>query len=364
MKRIWIACLLFFSAALVLAPARAASAANRGINDNANFFSEDGRRKANEIIDNIYKQHRAKEVLIETFEAVPEGMPYDQFVRQHFQQARLNGVYIMIVRKGAHVSVRADSLTDSVFTNTVCSSIAQRLAARMREIKKPPYDAALVEAVQSIADTFRGVEKGGATAAPRSSPGAYPPAAGNRPQGRSGGSWLPSSITGWICLGVGVWIVFALIRSVMRRRTGGYGGAPGAYGQMGGGPGYGGGYGGGGNYGGGGFGGGWGSSLLGGLFGAAAGNWLYDRFGRSGGSAYGAPPADTGTYSGGDQASTPDWAGPGDSGLGGGSGGDASFGGGGDDFGGGGDAGGGGDFGGGGGDFGGGGDAGGGGDFA
>ena len=73
MKRIWTACLVLFSAALMLAPARGALAANRGINDNANFFSDDGRRRGNEIIDSIYKQHHAKEVLVETFEAVPEG---------------------------------------------------------------------------------------------------------------------------------------------------------------------------------------------------------------------------------------------------------------------------------------------------
>jgi hypothetical protein len=112
------------------------------------------------------------------------------------------------------------------------------------------------------------------------------------------------------------------------------------------------------------------SGLLGGMFGAAAGNWIYDSFFRGGHSsgwggsqAYGdspgsAPePRDTDyTGTGGDFGDAGGGgAGGGDFGGGGGGGGD--FGGGGGDFGGGGGdfGGGGGDFGGGGGDFGGGG---------
>jgi uncharacterized protein len=362
MKQIWTTCLFLLSATLMLAPS--AFAANRGIHDNGNFFSDDGEQKGNAIIDQIFKQHRGKEVLVETFDAVPEGANYEQFVMEHFRDARLNGVYIVIVRKGAHVSVRADNVTGKLFTNSARTAVAQRLANKMKE-SKPPYDAALIEALQLVSDTFQGAEtKSGGTVTPsRSSPGAYPPPTVNRTQKSPSRSWLPSGMTGWICLAVGVWIIFSLIRSVMGRRGGGSGGGGGGagYGGMGGGPGYGGGYGRG--YGGG-YGGGWGSSLLGGLFGAAAGNWIYDRFARGGGSSYGASPPDSGSYSGG-APSTPDWAAPGDSGMGGESGGDASFGGGDASFGGGGDAGGGGDFGGGGGDFGGGGgDAGGGGDFA
>ena len=388
MKRFWTKMSVLLVATLaILLPGSPALASARGIKDNANFFTADGEQKANAVIDDIFKKHSKKEVLIEAFPDVPPGSTYPQFVQQRFREARVDGVYIMIVSKGAHVSVRADSVTNKLFTDDVCAKLAQRLAENMKAAGKPPFDAPLLDAVQSIADTFTRSENQGA-AVQRSSPGSYTPPvvtnSGSRSSGGMGGGFL-SHIWGWVCLGIGVWIVIALVRSVIAHRSGGFGG--GGYG--GGGPGYGGGgpgYGGyGGGYGGGGGGGGFGSSLLGGLFGAAAGSWLYDRFSHGGGSAYGAPPADSGYggggYAGGGAApSTPDWAGPGDSGTGGGSGGDASFGGGGDaggggDFGGGGDAGGGGDFGGGGdagggggdaggGDFGGGGDAGGGGDFA
>jgi len=98
MKQIWTTCLFLLSAALTLAPAPAAFASNRGIHDNANFFSDDGEQKANAIIDQIFKQHHGKEVLVETFDAVPEGTTYEQFVMQHFRDARLNGVYIVIAQ--------------------------------------------------------------------------------------------------------------------------------------------------------------------------------------------------------------------------------------------------------------------------
>jgi uncharacterized protein len=304
---------------------------------------------------------------------VPEGVPYSQFVDERTKAARVNGVYILIVRKGGHVHVAADQETARLFTKSVRDQLAQQLNDGLRK-GQPNFDNTLSEAMQFISDTFdRGERQPGGTAA------APPPRSGNAPPvvgggsggggGRSGGG-LFSSIWGWLCLIAGVWIVIALVRSIFRHRSG-YPSGPG-YGGGGPGPGYGG-YGGGGyGYGGGG-GGGWGSSLLGGLFGAAAGSWMYDHFFRSGTSYGASPPVDAGGYQGGGAPSSPDWVGPSDTGQGyesSDAGGGADFGGGGGggggmDFGGGGDAGGGG--GGGGGDFGGGGgggDAGGGGDFA
>jgi uncharacterized protein len=76
-----------------------------------------------------------------------------------------------------------------------------------------------------------------------------------------GSSW--SWLVPLVVVGLGAWLVIGLIRAVFRG-----GGSPGGMA-----PGMGGGYG----YGGSG-GGGFLSSLMGGLFGAAAGMWMYDRF--------------------------------------------------------------------------------------
>ena len=163
------------------------------------------------------------------------------------------------------------------------------------------------------------------------------------------------SIAGWVCIGLVVLLAIWLVIGVIRALTGSSGGGGG---NGGGGGGYGGGGGGGGGF---------GMGLMGGLFGAMAGMYLYnsmmgthhspEAFGGEASAAgdTGADTGDTGAgdYDGGSSSASSggDYGGGGDTGGGGG-----DYGGGGGDYGGGGDTGGGGDFGGGGGDYGGGGD--------
>lgn len=359
---------VLLAASVALLAAAPAALANRGVNDPAKFFSEQGERQATSIIDDIYRKHHGQEVYVETAQAVPDNQDYAAWADQKTKESRTNGVYILIVRKGGRVHVVADTEASRLFTRDVRNALASRLHDNLA--KGPAnFDAALLDAVNQVNDTYqRGERQPGGTDAPRTQgapAGGYVPNAPSRTSTVRSCGALPGSLMGWVCLIAGVWIVFGLIRGVMRGRGGGYG--PGGPGYGGGGPGYGG-YGGGG-YGGGmmGGGGGWGSSILGGMFGAVAGNWLYNHIG-GGGSANAAPPMDPGYGGGAAGPSSPDWAGPTDTSSGyesSDAGGGADFGtggGGGADFGGGGGA----DFGGGGGDFGGGGggDAGGGGDFA
>ncbi len=361
------------AALLLLAGAMPAGASSRGINDNAKLFSAAAVAKATGVIDEVFNKHHAKEVLIETFNEVPEGQTSRQFAAAQARAAKLNGLYILIVRKGGEVGVLPDTEMAKIFTPEISADLRKLFIAGL---KAKNDDATLIEAVQSIKSTMDVAEKRDS----RSGTVIPPPMSG----GNRGGPATPApvrkvdncgggNIFGWLCLIVGVWIVFGLIRS-MFNRGGGMGGGQGNGGYGGGGPGYGG-YGGG--YGGGG-GGGWGSSLLGGLFGAAAGSYLYDRFFHSG-TSYGSP-TDQGSFGGGGPGvqsgpSEPDWSAPGGNfdssggsfgssggdfgGGGGGGGGDSGGGGdaGGGSFGGGDSGGGGGDFGGGGGDFGGGGDS-------
>jgi hypothetical protein len=415
MKRTWtlLAVLLASGLALAAAPtARAASA--RGINDEGNFFSPEAEAKGKATIDQIFDKHHGKEILVETFDKLPDGQQsLRDFAIQRAKAAKLNGMYLGIVRKGAQVQILPDNKMREVFTDDVSNQLDKQLTTDLKKGTQN-FDAALSNALQFISDRMAQSDRptgtsGGAAPLPAPRTGPAPPANSSgggytspvgptRRTSPTGCGILPGGLMGWVCLAVGAWLIFGMIRGVMRRRSygpGGYGGGPGGpgYGGGPGGPGYGGqGYGGGGygggGYGGGGFGGGggggWGTSILGGMFGAAAGNWMYDRFARGGGSAYGqTPPADTGGYAGGAAGgaagagpSEPGWAqtggdfsggggstysDPGGGDFGGGGGGGADFGGG-SSFG---DAGGGGDFGGGGSDFGGGGDSGGGGgDFA
>src|SRR5258708_2678719 len=146
MKNICTTLIMILAAGVAtLLPAAPAAASSRGINDNANFFSADSKQKATAIIDDIFARHHAKEVLVETYDAVPNGSTYEQFLLDREKASRLNGVYILVVRKGGHVSVRADTSTQLLFTNPVCREVAQRFANKIKETGKPPYDAALID---------------------------------------------------------------------------------------------------------------------------------------------------------------------------------------------------------------------------
>jgi uncharacterized protein len=420
------------------APAQGKNDPPRRINDEAHLFSKDAIHKAENEIADIKKKYR-KDLLIETREQGPPGDEYEAWAKRQAEEHRIDGIYIIITRKPAHLQVEVNNATlaSGKFTTDDRKHVRQIF---QRELGKN-HDRALLDAVDYVATTLKA--NSGSTAAtpkvaapkPIEPPGGDGPNVGVAPpvgkpggeeqhQGRGGLSWLGLGglgVGGFICLALVaiavIWVVIGLVRSMFRPRypAGGVpGGAPGG-GYAGGGyaPGYGG-------YGGGGGGGGFLSSLFGGMFGAAAGMWMYNNLfgghssgggfptntagsGFGGGGYYGgtAPdananagtqPSDASSgYSGeggdwggdsdkdraidkgGDDAGGGDWGGGGDAGGEAGAGGDVGGGGGdggggggdwgGGDAGGGGDwgGGGGGDFGGGGGDFGGGGDGGGGG---
>ncbi len=288
---------------------------------------------------------------------------FSKWAVQRARAAGVQGIYVFICRDPAELKIEVDDQTlRRGFTAENRRQLAKDMLALLKQKK---YDQALLDAVDFVASTLRKNLGAGRAEAPLSTRAA-PPA--GQPLARVGGS----GILGWVCVGfaalAALWVVFAILRAITGFGSGG------GYGRQGPGPGPG--YGGGPGFGGGGYGGGGGgflSSMLGGMFGAAAGNWISNSFfgggHRSdwggGSQAFGGPPADqgdnqsdqtgSGQFTSGDSGGSFDDT-SGDSGGGGGDAGDSggSFGDSGGDFGGGGDVGGGGDFGGGGGDSGGG----------
>jgi hypothetical protein len=337
-----------------------APAATPTVNDEAGLFSADAVRKADQTIAKIQRDYGTG-LVIDTVPRIPANLEgkFKQLGKEEFfrewaeskaKRERDKGIFILICKSPGRVEALVDEETRvKNFTYRDRDAMVKKMLSRFSEKK---WDEGLLDAVNFVDTTLR---SNGARpqrqrqAQTNKSETAAPPAGG---PAKRGGSWM-DGIGGWICIGVvvllGLWLVFGLIRAFTGMGRGGYG--PG--GGYGGGPGYGGGGGG-----------GFMSSLLGGMFGAAAGMWMYNSFfgggSHFGSSAYGGTtptgggePADTGA---GDFSGDPGGGGDfgGDDGGGGGGGGD--FGGG--DFGGGGGGdfgGGGGDFGGGGGDFGGGG---------
>jgi uncharacterized protein len=337
-----------------VAQQRKAADPPRRVQDDAGLFSEAAVRKANERIAEIKRRYH-KDLLIETVERVTRDgktVTFKDNAEKHrffvdlaarkVENARVNGVYVLISEDPKYVQVVEGQVTRErgLFTEKDRDELAKKVIAGLNSGNK---DRALENATAFVGRTFEEhKDRAGAVAAAGRS-GDRAPAGADR---ESGLPWW----VGWVCIGVVVlaviWVVFALIRAFSGGgAAAGPGGAP-AYG-----------------YGGGG-GGGFFPSLLGGLFGAAAGMWMYNHFfGGGTPAAYGGGAADPGAQGmgGADQTDVGgDYAGGG--GGGGDWGTDQAAGGGGTewqdpgagDFGGG-DLGGGGDWGGGGGDFGGGG---------
>lgn len=264
-------------------------------------------------------------------------------------ETRSEGLFILIPKQEHKIWV----LASRHYTKALHGARRQAIeAAFISAFKKGDFDAGLKEGVETIAREVAAAraESGGhlrQAAAPAAGPIRV------RPGAKAGAnSFGLGSLLGIGLLIVAVLVGIRLLGSLFGGGQRAYGpgmGQPGM-GQPGMGPGYGGpGYG----AGGGGRGGGFLSSLMGGIGGAVAGNWLYDQFsGRHHGGTYAdttssVPDSEAAPTSGGDEwgggaGTGGDWGGGGDDGgggggdWGGGGGGDWGGGGGGGDWGGGG----------------------------
>jgi uncharacterized protein len=335
-----------------LTPAATASGSSAGqmsVEDKAQAFTPDGVKKAQEAFERTSFQSPTHFTVVTVGEKdVPAGKKADfeaakkdqklagpffrDWARELARAEREQGVFTLVYFQGDKyfVDVVSDRQSDVYrhFTDEDARKVRDALIGGFRKAKesgdKAARDAALLAATDVVIDQLKNTsapEAGTASRTNSSDSGA-----------KKGGG---TNIMGYVCIGLavllGVWLVIGLIRAF----TGGGGG----YG--------GGGYGGGGGFGGGGF----FPSLMGGLFGAAAGMYLYDSFmgGHNSASASDAAAGDTGDAGGAEDTGAGDFDGGAEAGGGdfGDTGGDAGGDYGGGDFGGGGGDYGGGDFGGG-----------------
>ena len=337
------------AAGLVAVPVQAAKSAPKEAgslivygNSESKLFTSEGIDRAKSTMSGTQFDH-GLHLTIDTYGELPENKKasftalgddkekkakfFKDWAHERATDEKGKGPFVLITRKPGHVEVVVDkSARDRGFSPENQAKLKDILLQGFQEAKDKPdaeqlklRDNALKAAVDYVVADLKGTTVAstvGTTAA----------------QNSGGGFW--SKYGGYICIGiVGLLIVWVII-AVIRAMTGGGGG-----GGMGGG---------------GGGGGGFMSSMMGGLFGAMAGMWLYNNL-LGGGSMFGGSESSNGSYgdSGGSGGSTGDGDFSGDDGAsgggdfgGGGDGGGGDFGGGGGDWGGGG-----GDFGGGGGDF-------------
>jgi uncharacterized membrane protein YgcG len=314
----------------IVGPAQALTAEVR---DQAGFFKPETVARANEVIKEIKQKYR-KDLVVETFRHVPEGKEKeatssDRKVKARFfadwairraRQEGVNGIYVLITREPGHVEVVVGNQTRKVFPDEERDRLAQIL---LTHFKKKEYDEGLLEAVRHVPSALAARQRTSGVAAPAGSAHAGLP---HGQRGAGGGTgW---GLWHWVGIGLavllGIWVLSAVIRALSGGSQPAYGGAGGPGGSAG--------------YGSGGGGGSFFSGLLGGLFGAAAGSWLYDRFAGGSSPAAAAPPAsgpepeDTDYTAGGDDFNGDDVQGDNSAAGGDFGGGDDFGGGGGGDF--------------------------------
>jgi len=325
------------------------------VEDQAKLFSEDGVRKAKDVLQNSTfgsATHWSVVTMAEVpsnkkadFEAV--GNDKDKAKRFFAQLATSlakdqseKGVFTLVYMKGKQFLVETvtDRGTDRFrdFTDADVGNLNNKLITAIRDGKKlegeqvvASHDTGLLSGAEFVVDQLKGTKLPNAKKVN---------AVGNINTQVKESTGM--SLGGLICIGLslvaGIWVIFAVIRALTRGGQGG--GGMGGGGQ------------GGGGMGGGGGGMGFMGSFLTGMVGAAAGMWLYNSLAgnsmnnmsagdQSGAGDTGTADTGEGNFDGGAQGGDGDW---GDTGGGG-----ADTGGGGGDWGG--DTGGGGDFGGGGG---------------
>lgn len=271
-------------AALSLAGPSTVRAGTAGIHDNAAFFSDRAKADAAFNIAELQTKQR-KDVCLETFKEIPADVlkganvqdkdavakALNVWATQRAKEQSVNGVYILLVKEPARLQVLVGNDTQKqAFTLADRDKLVSLMLAKLRA---KDYDGALREGLSFVTATMRSHATGQSRAV--SGPVPMGSSHARAPESSGGGGLMTLVIVGLI-----VWVVVGLIRSFMNRGSQ-MSSPPPVPGMMGGGmmPGQTGG-------------GGFLRSMLGGMFGAAAGMWMYDQFSGSHGSAYGSTPPD------------------------------------------------------------------------
>lgn len=304
--------------------------------DEAKIFSSEGIERAKSLFDGTNFQASTHYTVV-TRAQVPSGKQaeldavardengrgrfFATWARELGRQMGKKGVLTMIFKndKGQfHVVTISDAQSDlqRSFSDAQAKTVTNELLSSLRRIKdqklegnaaQKEMDDALIASAKRVSESLKDT-KVATDSQVRNEGGGFGQAA-------KGGNGIMSFICIGLAVMLGIWLVVAFFRAIMGGGGGGYGG------------------GGGGGFGGGGF----FPSLLGGLFGAAAGMYLYDSF-MGGNSSSDAMASDNG-YNDAGNTGEGDWDGGGEAGGGdwgddGGAGGDWGGDAGGGDFGG------------------------------
>lgn len=241
------------------------------VRDGAGLFSSSTLETVNRKIEDV-KNKTGKDLILETVEST-NGTNPASYSLDRAKSLRVNGVYVLIAKKEKKIEIQVGNKTRQVFDGSVTNRFKSKITD---SFKSGNYDEGLQNAVGYFSETLLAVESN----RPAQKANTPPVAAATTPKSSSEGgtSWL-----GIIFFVLIIFLIFKVVSALLGRGGGGYN--PG-YGGMGGGGGM-----------------GFFGSLMTGIFGAVAGNWLYDKFMGPGSSGlFGSDNSDN-SYSG----SSSDW---------------------------------------------------------
>lgn len=269
-------------------PLHAFAADPTGVLDNAGIFGSDTIHKATQQMDDL-KQRHGFDLRVESYKSFPDAIGkefdeagndtarrdgvYKSWASEKARQLGMHGVYVLVMQKhrrndkevSNHLEIIRHGLNAQQEKAFPSSNVRTMFQGMVKEFRTDRWDAGLLDGVKYVHGQV----------------GAHMPESGHenaKQPGAAAGSGFLSHWLGWACLGVGALALIWLVVGLFRGMSGG--GRPAGVGYGAGAPGLGG-SGGGGFF----------SSLLGGMFGAAAGMWMYDNFfgGRHGGWGGGSP---------------------------------------------------------------------------
>lgn len=270
-----------------------ALAMTQQINDEGKFFSPAAIDKANQKIRDIYRDY-GKDLLIETVARLPHDLQerYKALGKRKFfvdwavkraEESGCKGVYVLVCKSPGYLQIEVGRATrERGFTLGDRERLVEKMRPLLGKKDRKSNDEALMLAVNTIESTLRSnlekrprseKQKQGTAAVALRAEKPHAVMATSAAAVASSESGAGLSPWTWILIGAGVLLVVWLLMTLLRAMTGGGAGA-GSSGGAGGG--------------------GFFTSLLAGMFGAAAGAWLYDAFfhGGSSGHAFGATTAD------------------------------------------------------------------------
>jgi uncharacterized protein len=273
-----------------------AHAANAVVRDQAGFFSESAESAASRVISEIQTTLK-RDMVVETFRDIPAEVRrgvdlqdkaavnklFETWSVDRARELGVQGVYVLLTREPAHLQVAVGNQTQrQAFTMADRNALANRMLEQLRAKK---YDDALIAGVGFVRDTLTAHAAPStktkspsttSTTSTTSTPFTHAPV-GVPSEAPSRGGSIWSMLLPILLIGVVVLVVIRILGRLFGR--GGAGGMQ---------PGFGGG-------------GGFLRSMLGGIFGAAAGMWLFNQF--SGlGNAFGSDASSAPQEGGADDA--------------------------------------------------------------